>query len=461
MSTARCFSTTENSAGGGKAMDAAGLSRSVYQTGDNYPSGAPMINGNGILFFAGNDGVNGKELWKATVRKRHVMVADINPGSAGSSPAHLSMSTARSISANDGVDGTELWQRTAHRWSWTFTRAAPALRRKPANSNARFISAPMTGLTGSSRGSSSPDQSLFLDRAPSSTTAGGTLILRSRPGCIRKHQQYYTGPVHSQQRWACVLPANYTYTAPTRACTPSVSRSRRRTAVDHGHGYIDRSMTGRAVVTVAPAAASTLKVTGFPSPTTAAPPQLHSNRVRSVWQHCHRYTARAFHERRCQAVLPANYTFTSSDAGRHTFSATLKTAGTQSSGAADTVSSPWPAPRRASRQPDGRQRAAHHGPLPTSRPALPSASRSRPMTRTATWPPDTLDGPFQSTDKAGKLPTNYTFAATIGERTHHRRRAEIESKQPSPPSYPFQLHHRQSRRQRELERLRAVLIRFE
>src|SRR5262249_54554884 len=37
-----------------------------------------------------------------------------------------------------------------------------------------------------------------------------------------------------------------------------------------------------------------------------------------------------------QAALPANYTFTAADAGKHTFSATLKTVGTQSIAAADT-----------------------------------------------------------------------------------------------------------------------------
>jgi hypothetical protein len=37
-----------------------------------------------------------------------------------------------------------------------------------------------------------------------------------------------------------------------------------------------------------------------------------------------------------QAALPANYTFTATDAGKHTFSATLKTAGSQSLTAADT-----------------------------------------------------------------------------------------------------------------------------
>ncbi len=38
-----------------------------------------------------------------------------------------------------------------------------------------------------------------------------------------------------------------------------------------------------------------------------------------------------------QAVLPANYTFTGVDAGVHVFSVTLKTAGSQSITATDTV----------------------------------------------------------------------------------------------------------------------------
>src|ERR1043165_7636633 len=40
-----------------------------------------------------------------------------------------------------------------------------------------------------------------------------------------------------------------------------------------------------------------------------------------------------------QAVLPSNYTFTSADAGHHTFSITLKTAGSDSVTAADTSNS--------------------------------------------------------------------------------------------------------------------------
>jgi hypothetical protein len=40
-----------------------------------------------------------------------------------------------------------------------------------------------------------------------------------------------------------------------------------------------------------------------------------------------------------QASLPANYTFTAADGGVHTFSATLKTAGSQMLTATDTIAS--------------------------------------------------------------------------------------------------------------------------
>ena len=40
-----------------------------------------------------------------------------------------------------------------------------------------------------------------------------------------------------------------------------------------------------------------------------------------------------------QAVLPANYTFTTADDGKHTFAVTLETAGTQTITATDTATS--------------------------------------------------------------------------------------------------------------------------
>jgi hypothetical protein len=49
-----------------------------------------------------------------------------------------------------------------------------------------------------------------------------------------------------------------------------------------------------------------------------------------------------------KAVLPANCTFTAADAGKHTFSVTLKTAGTRSITVADTLNSVFRPPSVAS-----------------------------------------------------------------------------------------------------------------
>src|SRR5439155_1408585 len=100
------------------------------------------------------------------------------------------------------------------------------------------------------------------------------------------------------------------------------------------------SITGSVSVTVNPAAASTLVVTGYPSPTT--PGTSHSFTVTARDAYGNNATGYVgsvnFTSSDAQAVLPANYAFTSSDAGTHTFSATFKTAGGQSITATDTAS---------------------------------------------------------------------------------------------------------------------------
>src|SRR5205823_5517429 len=94
-------------------------------------------------------------------------------------------------------------------------------------------------------------------------------------------------------------------------------------------------------ITVQPAAASTLAVTGFPTTDTAGTAHNFtvtlSSEERSV---ATGYTgAVRFSSSDAKAKLPANYTFTASDKGTHTFSATLVTAGTQTLKATDTGSS--------------------------------------------------------------------------------------------------------------------------
>ncbi|MHB8453110.1 MAG: ELWxxDGT repeat protein [Acidiferrobacterales bacterium] len=69
---------------------------------------------NGALYFNGNDGVNGGELWKTDgTAAGTVMVKDINPGAASSDPfGFIDLNGALYFSAGNGVGGSnvELWK---------------------------------------------------------------------------------------------------------------------------------------------------------------------------------------------------------------------------------------------------------------------------------------------------------------------------------------------------------------
>jgi hypothetical protein len=107
------------------------------------------------------------------------------------------------------------------------------------------------------------------------------------------------------------------------------------TATDTAASNITGAQTG---ITVNPAAASTLVVSGFPSPATAGAAGNATVTARDPFGNTAGYTGTIhFTSSDSQAVLPANYTFTSTDAGVHSFSVTLKTAGSQSITATDPV----------------------------------------------------------------------------------------------------------------------------
>jgi len=135
-----------------------------------------------------------------------------------------------------------------------------------------------------------------------------------------------------------VLPANaglssgigsFTVTLKT-AATESI------TATDTVSGTITGSQTG---ITVNPGSASTLAVSGFPSPAIAGAPGSVTVTAKDAYGN----TATGYvgtvkiTSSDGKAVLPANYAFKASDAGIHSFSVTLKTSGSQSITATDTV----------------------------------------------------------------------------------------------------------------------------
>src|SRR5205823_6404724 len=80
-------------------------------------------------------------------------------------------------------------------------------------------------------------------------------------------------------------------------------------------------------------------VGGFPSPVTAGRAGSFTVTARDAYGNTATgYTGTVhFTSTDAQAALPANYAFTNTDAGVHSFSATLKTAGSQSLTAIDTA----------------------------------------------------------------------------------------------------------------------------
>src|SRR5262249_8617246 len=112
-----------------------------------------------------------------------------------------------------------------------------------------------------------------------------------------------------------------------------------------------------------------------------------------------------------RAALPGNYTFTAADAGAHTFSAVLKTAGTQSLTATDTANAAVAGTQSVLVNPAAASR------LLLSAPAGVNGGAKFSLTVTVvdasgnvvTGYRGTLA--FRSSDPTAKLPANYTFTA--------------------------------------------------
>jgi fibronectin type 3 domain-containing protein len=154
----------------------------------------------------------------------------------------------------------------------------------------------------------------------------------------------YTGTVHfTSSDPQAVLPANYTFRGGdqgvhTFRVTLKTAGSQSLTITD----TVNSSLTGKETgITVVAAAARSLKVTGFPTKIhrgTAATFTVTAvdafGNIATGYRGAVHFTSSD-----AAAVLPANYTFTSGDAGVHTFTVTLKTHGTQSITATDTRTS--------------------------------------------------------------------------------------------------------------------------
>jgi hypothetical protein len=144
----------------------------------------------------------------------------------------------------------------------------------------------------------------------------------------------YTGTVHfTSSDLAAVLPADYTFTAAdagvrTFSTTLKIAGTQSITATDTAAVDVRGTESG---ITVMPIAASMLWVGGFPLPTTAGVADTFTvTAFDPYFNIATSYTGTVhFSSSDGKASLPSNYTFTAADAGTRTFSAALKTAGTQ------------------------------------------------------------------------------------------------------------------------------------
>jgi hypothetical protein len=227
----------------------------------------------------------------------------------------------------------------------------------------------------------------------------------------------YTGTVHfTSTDGLATLPGNYIFTAADAGVHAfsgiilQKTGSQTITATD----TITASISGSAAVAVNPAAASTMTVAGFPSPTTAGVAGNFTVTLKDPYGNiASGYTGTVhFTSSDGKASLPANYTFTTADAGVHTFSATLKTAGTQSLTATDTITASLTGTDGGITVKPG---AASQ--FIIAAPSSVNAGLSFSLTVTVrdgygnvvTDYTGTIH--FKSTDKTATLPANYTFTA--------------------------------------------------
>jgi NifU-like protein involved in Fe-S cluster formation len=209
-------------------------------------------------------------------------------------------------------------------------------------------------ITAFGTGPASPDSNsvvpssmgaLVVSGLSSPRTAGTTGSIRvTAVDAYGNRVHGYLGTIHfTSTDTKAKLPASYTFTAAdagTHVFSGAVILKTAGTQSVTATDMVTKTIKGsQAGIVVKAAAVKTLVVSGLSSPRTAGSTgSIRVTVVDAYGNRIHSYTGTVhFTSTDTKAKLPANYKFTAADAGTHIFSVTLKTAGTQSVTATDTV----------------------------------------------------------------------------------------------------------------------------
>jgi len=398
-----------------------------------------LTNLNGTLFFTASDGTDGGELWTSDgTAAGTVIVKDINPGTNSSGPILLTIVDGTLFfQANDGTHGAELWKTDGTAAGTAMVAdinlgSTDSILGNLTNVNGTLFFSADDGVHGSELWALNtvPAPSLNVGGFPTTTTAGVaggiTVTAQNADGTTNTG---YTGMVQfstGDLQATIIDPAtghavplggfNYTFTAAdagvhTFSATLKTAGSQSVTATDTQTSTLAGT---EGSILVKPAAVSTMSVSGFPSTTTAGVAHNVTVTLKDSYGNIATgYTGTVhFTSSDAKAALPANYTYTAADAGIHSFSVTLKTTGTRSITAADTLANALKATEGAITV-----SAAAASKFLISVPSGIKAGVAFSLTLTVEDAYGNIVSGytgtvhFTSSDKSALLPANYTFSA--------------------------------------------------